>query len=135
MRQSKRVSSCAGAPASGAGLSSVRSRLLGGSLLIIGGDVRATSLDRLKRDLGLSLLEWIPTRDSDPTPRSFEAIVRRQEFSLVVLLQGLVRHQHARDVAAICSAAQVELVRLWRSLSVSALCHALSLWSHNDRSF
>ncbi len=103
----------------------VRPHLRGSSLLIVGGDERAGQLERLRSDFDLRDAIWAPTRDSDPTPRRFRGLIRRPRLTLVVLLEGLIRHQHAREVVALCAQSGKPLVRIWRSPNPVAVAHAV----------
>lgn len=96
----------------------------GDSILVIGGDKRPESVQRLKKRLGLDKVEWIATRQSDPTPQRFCHIIADPSVGLVVALIGLIRHQHARDISRLCRKYEKPLLRLHRSLSVAALIHA-----------
>lgn len=84
------------------------------TVLIVGGDVRHFQLDKLRAALGGLSVEWIPTRESDPGSSRFEARLRRQDTSLVVILCGLVRHRHGR-----------RLLRLHRSANIHAISSTL----------
>jgi hypothetical protein len=95
------------------------------TVLIVGGDVRHFQLDKLRAALcGLSV-DWIPTRESDPGSSRFESRLRRQDTSLVVMLCGLIRHQHARDIAHLCRRHGRRLLRLHRSANVRAIASTL----------
>lgn len=103
----------------------VRPHLRGSTLLVVGGDERADQLVRLRGQLGLRDAVWASTRDSDPTPRRFRSLIRDPRLTLVVLLEGLIRHQHARDVASLCEESGKPLVRIWRSPNPVAVAHAI----------
>lgn len=91
------------------------------TILIIGGDVRRFQLDKLRAALcGLSV-DWIPTRESDPGTSRFEAKIGRQETSLVVILCGLIRHQHSHDITRLCRRHGRRLLRLHRSVNIHAI--------------
>lgn len=91
------------------------------TVLIIGGDVRHSQLDKLRAALCGIAVEWIPTRESDPGVSRFEAQLRRQGTSLVVVLCGLIRHQHARDITRLCRRHGQRLLRLHRSANIRAI--------------
>lgn len=106
-------------------VAAVRPVLKGGSLLVIGGDQRPRALAKLEREFQLRATLWATTRDTDPSPSRFRHVVGDPHVDVVVLLEGLVRHQHARDVAELCKRHGKVLVRLWRSPNPSALAHAI----------
>lgn len=95
------------------------------TVIIIGGDIRHTKLDKLRAALCGIAVEWIPTRESDPGASRFEARLRRKEASLVVVLCGLIRHQHARDIARLCRRHGQRLLRLHRSANIHAITSML----------
>ena len=95
------------------------------TILIIGGDVRHFQLDKLRAALCGITVDWIPTCESDPGASRFEARLRRQETSLVVILCGLIRHQHARDIANLCRMHGQRLLRLHRSANIHAIASTL----------
>lgn len=95
------------------------------TVLIIGGDVRHLQLDKLRAALCGIAVEWIPTRESDPGSSCFEARLRRQDTALVVMLCGLIRHQHARDVARLCRRHGRRFLRLHRSANVHTITSTL----------
>lgn len=103
----------------------VRTHLQGSTVLVIGGDERADQLVRLRGELGLRDAVWASTRRCDPSPRRFQSLIRSRHVTLVVLLEGLIRHQHARDVASLCGQSGKPLVRVWRSPSPTAVAHAI----------
>ena len=91
------------------------------AVIIIGGDVRHFQLDKLRAALCGIAVEWIPTRESDPGSSRFESRLRRRDTSLVVILCGLIRHQHARDITQLCRMHGRRLLRLHRSANVHAI--------------
>ncbi|NBU11792.1 MAG: hypothetical protein EBS84_22810 [Proteobacteria bacterium] len=68
------------------------------AVIIIGGDVRHFQLDKLRAALCTSL---------------------------VVILCGLIRHQHARDITQLCRMHGRRLLRLHRSANVHAITSTL----------
>jgi hypothetical protein len=96
-------------------LREARLALRGGRIGIVGGDQRRDHIDRIVRAFELQGLLWVPTRESDASPRRFEAALVRDELLLVVSLHGLLRHQHTRDLRAICRSLEVPLLPYWRS--------------------
>ena len=95
------------------------------TVLIIGGDVRHFQLDKMRAALGGHSVDWIPTRESDPGTARFEAKIRRQETSVVVILCGLIRHQHSRDISRLCRKLGRRLLRLHRSANIHAITSVL----------
>lgn len=102
----------------------VRPHLCGSTVLVGGGDERADQLVRLRGELGPSDAVWASTRDTDPTPRRFRILIRNPRLTLVVL-EGLIYHQHARDVVALCEQSGKPRVRIWRSPNPIAVAHAI----------
>ena len=96
------------------------------TVLIIGGDVRHSHLDKLRSALSGFQVDWIPTREADPGPSRFASRIRRQEVSLVVVLYGLIRHQHAKDITRLCRYHGQPILRLHRSPNVEAITSILS---------
>jgi len=95
------------------------------TILIIGGDVRRFQLDKLRAALRGRSVNWIPTRESDPGSSRFEASIGRQETSLVVILCGLIRHQHSSDITRLCRSHGRRLLRLHRSVNIHAIASTL----------
>lgn len=91
------------------------------TVLIVGGDVRHFKLDKLRAALCGLTVDWIPTRESDPGSSRFEARIGRQDTSLVVILCGLIRHQHSREIARLCRRCGLRLLRLHRSANIHAI--------------
>lgn len=109
---------------SGDAMVPARTELRGTTLLIVGGDKRSQAISRLRRDLQLTEVLWADTRESDPTARRFRALLEHPRVRFVVLLIGLVRHQHAHDVAELCRMSGKRLIRIWRSPSPAAISNA-----------
>lgn len=108
---------------SGDAMLSAHTELHGTTIVIVGGDKRSHAISRLRRDLQVEEVLWADTRESDPTDRRFRALLQDPRVCLVVLLIGLVRHQHAHDVARLCKNSGKRLIRLWRSPSPAAISH------------
>lgn len=106
-------------------LAHVRRTLRGGTVAIIGGDQRRTHIERLSRAFELSRLLWVPTRESDASPRRFASVLSRESLSLVVSLHGLLRHQHTHDVRDLCRRFEIPLLSYWRSPHPSGLAAAI----------
>jgi hypothetical protein len=94
------------------------------TVIVIGGDVRHFQLDRLRAAFGDAAVEWIPTRASDPSSSRFKARLLRPDTSLVVMLCGLVRHQHARDIVGLCRRHGRRCLHLHRSANVHRIVSA-----------
>lgn len=80
----------------------LRSTLHGQRVLIVGGDRREQSLERLQSELKLAAVVHCPTRKSDASPRRFEARLREPGFVLVVWVLGLSRTHHGTFLHRIC---------------------------------
>lgn len=93
----------------------VRRALARTTVVLVGGDKRADHARRIKCAFDLRELIWIPTRDSDPSSRRFGPTLARCDASLVVGLNGLLRHQHIRDLRAICAEHRLLYLAYWRS--------------------
>lgn len=94
------------------------------TIVVIGGDVRHSQLDRLRATLTDAVIEWIPTRDTDPGASRFKFRLLHDDIALVVMLCGLVRHQHARDITRLCRRHGRRLLHLHRSLNVHRVAAA-----------
>lgn len=106
-------------------VAAVRPLIKNHTLLIVGGDCRNNEQARLLKELGPRGVGWAPTRERDASPKRFSKLILGSDFSLVVLLDGLIRHQHGYDVAALCKQANKPLIRLRRSVSPAAVSHAI----------
>lgn len=106
-------------------VATIRPTLEGAGVLVIGGDRRPEALARLRETFRLRASLWATTRDTDPSPARFRYLIADARVNIVVLPEGLVRHQHARDVVGLCKQHDKRLVRLWRSPNPVALAHAL----------
>jgi len=95
-------------------------------VLIVGGIVRPIILQRIRRALKGMAVEWIPTRESDASSYAFTAQVRRPETSLVVILTGLIRHQHAHDLVSLARQYGKRVLHLHRSPNPTRIKQALS---------
>ncbi len=97
----------------------------GKRLLIIGGDGRCHQIRRLYNELCLACIVWQCTRETDASRRRFEHLIRGRGFDIVVLLSGLVRHQHLADVRRLCRQEGIQLLVLYRSPNPSQVSAAL----------
>ena len=94
------------------------------TIIVVGGDVRHFKLDRLRAAFGDAAVDWIPTRASDPSSSRFEARLLREDTSLVVILCGLIRHQHARDIVRLCRRHGRRFLHLHRSVNIRRIVSA-----------
>lgn len=78
------------------------SALRGGTLVVIGGDLRAHALERLELAFSFSGIIHCPTRQTDSSAFRFEAVLRRSDISLVLWLSGLTRSSHGRAIRDMC---------------------------------
>ena len=85
------------------------------TILIVGGQVRPITLQRLRTGLSRESVRWVPTRETDPSSRAFASWIQRDETCLVVILIGLVRHQHARDILGLARRYGKPVLHLYRS--------------------
>lgn len=83
-------------------ISSLRGALEGLDIAIVGGDPRDAQVDRLRRTFALGCVVHRPTRQSDPSPRAFEAALNRPRIALAIWLCGLSRTNHGKQLRAIC---------------------------------
>lgn len=84
-------------------ISSLRGALEGLDIAIVGGDPRDAQVDRLRRTFALRAVVHRPTRQSDPSPRAFEAALNRPHIALAIWLCGLSRTNHGRALRSICN--------------------------------
>jgi len=83
-------------------INSLRGALEGLDIAIVGGDPRDAQVDRLRRTIALHDVVHRPTRQSDPSPRVFEAALNRPRIALTIWLCGVSRTNQGRQVRAIC---------------------------------
>lgn len=83
-------------------ISSLRGALEGLDLAIVGGDPRGAQIERLRRTFVLHDVVHRPTRQSDPSPRAFEAALTGPRVALAIWLCGLSRTNHGKQLRAIC---------------------------------
>lgn len=103
----------------------VREVLRDTTVVLVGGDRRLHHIRRIKAAFALSDVFWLSTRSSDPSARGFEAAIRRHDISLVVCLNGLVRHQHSHDLRQLCRDLRIPFVAGWRSPHPGPLAAAI----------
>lgn len=96
------------------------------TVLIVGGLARSVILQRLRRVLTDVAVEWIPTRESDPSSSSFASAILREETRLVVVLYGLIRHQHGHDIARLARIHGKRVLPLRRSPNAQRIRQALT---------
>ena len=96
------------------------------TIVLVGGDIRNDQLCRLRRSVPNLDVEWIATRASDPGPSRYQFKVVRPETVLVVILDGLVRHEHSRHLLQLCRRHSKRYVRLYRSLNAERIVGALA---------
>ena len=85
------------------------------TIVIIGGLVRPVTLQRLRCLFSNESVEWLPTRDTNPSFHAFASQIQRAETRLIVILSGLVRHQHARDIVGLARRHRKHVLHLYRS--------------------
>ncbi|MCK4872594.1 MAG: hypothetical protein KAS72_07700 [Phycisphaerales bacterium] len=103
----------------------VRGALHDGRLVIVGGDRREHHIQRIRSAFGLAEVHWAQTRKTDASLRRIRTAIEHPNTDLVVLLCGLIRHQHARDVPRLCEAHGKLLVRYWRNPHPHGLANAI----------
>lgn len=106
-------------------LARVRPILRGGTIAIVGGDQRRTHIERLSTAFELNGLLWVPTRESDASPRRFASVLDREDLILVVSLHGLLRHQHTHALRDLCRRFEIPLLAYWRSPHPAGLAAAI----------
>jgi hypothetical protein len=94
-------------------------------ILIVGGLARPIILQRLRLVLPDVAVQWIPTRESDPGSSSFRSAILQEETCLVVVLYGLIRHQHAHDIARLARLHRKRVLPLRRSPNAQRIRQAL----------
>jgi hypothetical protein len=95
------------------------------TVLIVGGVVRPLILQKLRLVFIGMAVEWIPTRESDPSSSAFAARLRRDETRLVVILTGVMRHQHAHDLVNHARRYGKHVLHLYRSPNAQRIRAAL----------
>lgn len=108
----------------GASAPSSASPLAGLSIVVVGGDPRKHSLRKTGEALGLSCVEWLRTRESHPSGRGYANQALKSQPDVVVLLVGLMRHQHFDDIRKQCRQSGVPYLILRRSFSAARLADA-----------
>ena len=103
----------------------IKTLLHGGTIALVGGLPRQPHITRLANAFDLKDVLWVSMRESDPSPRRFSSVVVKPELVLVVALNGLLRHQHARDLRALCRHFEVPLLVYWRSPHPAGLADAI----------
>jgi hypothetical protein len=100
------------------------SPLRGLSIVAIGGDPRPNAIRKVREELGLADVEWVPSRESHPCGRAYAFRALKSQPDIVVLLIGLMRHQQVADVRQYCRRSGVPCLTLRRSLSAAQLARA-----------
>jgi len=95
-------------------------------VLIVGGLARPIILQRIRRVFSDVAVQWISTRECDPSSSSFRSAILREETCLVVVLYGLIRHQHAHDIAKLARLHGKRVLYLRRSPNPERIRQALS---------
>ncbi|CAA6692650.1 hypothetical protein [Lentimonas sp. CC10] len=98
--------------------------LAGKRIVAIGGRPRPPAILNIRRDLKLSAVDWVPTRESKPSGSVYVSRINQAKPDIVVLLIGLMRHQQASDLRNFCRKRGIPCVTLHRSLSAAQLSHA-----------
>jgi len=96
------------------------------TVLIVGGIVRPLILQKLRRVFIGMTVDWIPTRESDPSSSVFVFQLRREETRLVVILAGVMRHQHVHDLVGQARRYGKRVLHLYRSQNAQRIRAALS---------
>jgi hypothetical protein len=99
--------------------------LSGSTIVLVGGDERPAHALRLARAFELARAGWIPLREPDPSSKRFASRLLSDPVVLVVALLGLVRHQHAHDLRALCRSEGLPLLSCWRTPSPSGMAEAI----------
>lgn len=100
------------------------SDLKGLSVLVIGGDRRRFAIRQIKDQLGLKDVVWLPTRESSPSGKAFVHAIKHGRPDIVIVLTGLMRHQHLRDIKNACRSYGTTFIPLRRSLSAAKVVDA-----------
>ena len=96
------------------------------TVLIVGGDIRRPQLEKLAQGLAPLAVEWISTRETDAGPSRFQPSLLRPEICLVVILTGLIRHQHLADLLRLCRRRGLRRVLLRRSPALERIRMAVA---------
>ncbi len=72
--------------------------LIGGTILVVGGDRRDASIARLKTALHLKEVVHCETRESDASARRFAAALAKPGVLLAVAVRGHSRTHHAQEL-------------------------------------
>jgi len=105
------------------------------TVLIVGGHIGHHTLRRLQARLSSFVFKWIPTRESDPDCSSFRARLRRPETCLVVILNGLIRHQHGHDLVRLSRQYAKRVLHQHRSPSITQIQAALEMCGATKTNF
>jgi len=73
-----------------------------GLIVIVGGDTRPAHIARLERSFPNHRFTHCTTRESDASPTAFKSSLMDQNVCFVVMVAGLARTQHCRDVHHAC---------------------------------
>ena len=96
------------------------------TILLVGGDIRHGPLQKLIRALPGYAVEWIPTRETDAGPSCFQSRLGRPGVVLVVILKGLLRHQHTHALLRLCRRNGLRWLHLFRSPNAVRIVQALA---------
>jgi hypothetical protein len=104
------------------------------TILLVGGDIRPGPLQKLIRSLPGYAVEWLPTRETDAGPSRFQSRLGRPGVVLVVILKGLLRHQHTHALLRLCRRHGLRWLHLFRSPNAARIVQALAPCSALGRS-
>ena len=80
-------------------------------LVIVGGDPRPDHRERLKEAFDLRSVRWVEMRETDASVRRCIPHLNDDTVGLVVVLIGLVRHNHSREIPRLCAKSNRAVVR------------------------
>lgn len=101
----------------------VRAAIAGRTLVIIGGEARRHSIERLKDAFGLADVDWIASRVHE-SHYNFEPSIRRPEVVAVLLLIRFISHSFA-EVQEFCIDAGKPVIRIRAGYHPNAVAEAI----------
>ncbi len=105
----------------------IRCALAGLKVLLVGGDPRPHTIEKLESSLGLDQAIHCPTRKSDPSAWRFSSKLHTPRLALVVCARGLTRTQHGADLHDLCRELGLPLLNCSRLPHPNALVAAVAI--------
>ena len=101
----------------------LRDRLEGRDAVIVGGDPRPRSRDRIRKAFGLNRVEW-----DESNPRRIQALagrIRRGNLGVLIILRGFVNHSDTEALVPACKESNVPYCLVDQGYGVSQVRAAL----------